>query len=111
MVRIAEVFVELVVDERFPRAVVLPHRVHLRRVDMTFGRKCLEFLFAPAVSSLVWFLTKSIRAQRMTTAKPECDLVCSRKRYGQLCIAWVGMLSYIACSSALIHCDIPLLPR
>lgn len=62
MARIGKAFVELVVDERFPP----PHRV-----DMTFRRKCLEYLFAPAVSSLMWFLTKSIRTQRTTAAKPK----------------------------------------
>lgn len=60
--RIGKAFVELLVDERFPP----PHRS-----DMTFGRKCLEFLFAPAASSLMWFLTRSIRTQRIAVAKTQ----------------------------------------
>lgn len=53
--RIGKAFVELLVDEHYPP----PHRV-----DMTLQRKCFEYLFAPAASSLIWFVATNIRATR-----------------------------------------------
>lgn len=47
LARIAKAVVELIVDEHFPP----PHRI-----DMSLQRKCTEFLFAPAASSLIWFM-------------------------------------------------------
>lgn len=60
--RIGKALVEFLVDERFPP----PHRS-----EMSFGRKCVEFLFAPAASSLMWFLARLLRRQRVATANKQ----------------------------------------
>lgn len=52
LARIAKAVVELIIDERFPPP---------RRVDMSLQRKCTEFLFAPAASSLIWFMCCNLR--------------------------------------------------
>eukprot|EP00177_Eucheuma_denticulatum_P007569 GFKZ01013780.1.p1 GENE.GFKZ01013780.1~~GFKZ01013780.1.p1 ORF type:complete len:288 (-),score=23.69 GFKZ01013780.1:2222-3085(-) len=53
LARIGKAFVELIVDECFPP----PHRA-----AMSLGRKCTEYLLAPAASSLIWFLSTQLRS-------------------------------------------------
>lgn len=55
LARIAKAVAELIVDEHFPPP---------RRVDMSLRRKCIEFLFAPAASSLIWFMCCNLRELR-----------------------------------------------
>ncbi|CAN8066750.1 unnamed protein product [Agarophyton chilense] len=54
--RVCKVMVETVVDERYPP----PHRA-----DMSLSRKCAEFLLAPASSSLIWFVLRTIQMQKL----------------------------------------------
>lgn len=56
--RIAKVIVELAVDEKLPAP---------RRHEMSLFQKCTEFLLAPAVSSLCWFIIS--RFQAMSRSK------------------------------------------
>lgn len=53
--RIGKVVIELLLDEQYPP----PHRS-----DMSIRRKCTEYLIAPAVSSLTWFIIRTIQTSK-----------------------------------------------
>lgn len=89
LARIGKAFVELLVDECFPP----PHRA-----AMSLGRKCTEFLLAPAASSLIWFLTTHLRSvQRRKAVFPP-----SAKHHSLTCRAIWTVLHRIA-RQALIY--------